>query len=109
MSSINSGFNLPIASSAAGISGSGKQSSAEKSKIADGSAAKTVASDNANANGLTDPGKSGDRDADGRQLYQEQDSTDSSAPLISGPQEKPPLPRSKDPHKKRGNSLDLDA
>ena len=108
MSSINPGFgSVPIASSVAGISSSGKQSSTEKTNRADGSAAKAVESANAEAGGLKGSEKSADRDADGRQLY-DQPAENQSASDEESPQQQTAIPRSKDPNKTRGNLLDLD-
>ncbi len=109
MSSINPGFgSVPIASSVAGISTSGKQSTTEKTNRADGSAAKVVESANAEVGGLKGSEKSADRDADGRQLY-DQPAEHQLAGDEESPQQQTPIPRSKDPTKNRGNRLDLDA
>lgn len=109
MSSINPGFSqIPIAGSAAGTSAAGKHSSSEKAATADGSAAKVVEGAHAEAGALMGSEKSSDRDADGRQLYEEDQESASTGP--GTPHEKPaPPPRSKDPQKLRGNQLDLDA
>jgi hypothetical protein len=108
MTSINSGFgSVPIASSLAGVSSSGKQSSIEKTASADGSASKVVEAAHAETGGLTGSEKSSDRDADGRQLYDQPGGTPSG--LDGGKTPKQPPPRSKDPNKSRGNRLDLDA
>jgi hypothetical protein len=106
MSSINPGFSqIPIASSVAGISSSGKNSSAEKAAKADGSAAKVVEKANSETGGIQGSEKSSDRDVDGRQLHEETE--ESSAKGAT--QAKPSPPRSKDPQKLRGNTLDFDA
>lgn len=108
MSSINPGFgSIPIASSFAGISSSGKLSSTEKTTFADGSAAKAVESAHAETGGLMGSEKSSDRDADGRQMYDQQAET--SQELNGTKSTKQPLPRSKDPDKSRGSHLDFDA
>ncbi len=108
MSSINSASGqIPLASSLAGISSSAKNSSAAKTAGADGSAAKVVNAANAEAGGLMGSEKSGDRDVDGRQLLGQQEENSPSA-ADEEIQEKQP-PRSKNPQKLRGNTLDLDA
>ena len=110
MSSVNSGMGLPpIVSSVSGISSSGKGSSTEKTRQADGSAAKVVDSAQAEATGLMGSEKSEDRDADGRQLYQSSDSSDGAAAgQESRDQPAVTPPRAKDPEKQRGSRLDLD-
>jgi hypothetical protein len=108
MTSINPGFgSVPIASSLAGVSSSGKQSSIEQTARADGSASKVVETAHAEAGGLTGSEKSSDRDADGRQMYEQPPGT---PPGLDGDKTpKQPPPKSKDPDKNRGGRLDLDA
>ncbi len=108
MSSINPGFNhLPIASSAAGSSSAGKNSTTDKTAQADAGAATTVEAAQVQNQGLAGSEKSSDRDADGRQLYDEPQESPSGT---GAPKEKPNTPpRSQDPQKLRGNQLDLDA
>lgn len=110
MTSINSGMGQPpIVSSVAGISSSGKSSSTEKTAKADGSASQVVEKAHAEESGLKGPESSPDRDADGRQLYQPaEESVLSQAAKSEDPQSSTSA-RSQDPHKKRGNRLDLDA
>lgn len=110
MSSINSGMGQPpIVSSVAGISSSGKNSSAAKTARADGSASQAAEKAHAEANGVRETESSPDRDADGRQLYQPGDESAHSPSVESDQSESPTTARSQDPHKKRGNRLDLDA
>lgn len=109
MNSINPSFGpVPIASSLAGASSSVKQSSTEKSNSADGSSAKVVESANTETSGLMGSEKTADRDADGRQLYDDPSGTSPGRDQDKTANQ-PPLPRPKDPDKRRGSQLDLDA
>lgn len=110
MSSISSGIGqTPLVSSVAGLASSGKDATSVKAANADGGASKVAEKAHAEANGLRETESSPDRDADGRQLYH---AGEESASSQSGEAEEfvgPGLARSQDPHKTRGNRLDLDA
>ncbi len=109
MSSINPGFGpQSLPSSIAGISPSGKNTSAQKAEKSDTAAALTVEKANADATGLHGSEKSEDRDADGRQLYHSDEDPPSPADSPSSDGQTP-APRSTDPQKQRGTHLDLDA